>query len=126
TILLSSIATHALSPYLYKNPGYDLFRDFQPITLIAVAPTLLVLNQSLPFKSVQELIAAAKANPGKYSYASGGVGVPPHMAGVIFTSMTGIDMLHVPFKSGGAAHIGTLTGEAHMMFDTAASVMPHV
>src|SRR5688572_9530272 len=126
TILLSSIATHALAPYLYKNPGYDPVSDFAPITLLAIAPTILVLNNALPFKSLQELIAAAKASPGKYSYASGGSGSPPHMAGAIFASMTGITLLHVPYKGGAPAQIDTISGQTHMMFDTAASIMPQV
>ncbi len=126
TILLSSIATHALAPYLYRNPGYDPVRDFQPITLLAIAPTVLALNNAAPFKSLQELIAAARAAPGKYSYASGGAGTPPHMAGVIFSSMTGISLLHVPYKGGAPAQIDTISGQTNMMFDTAASIMPHI
>jgi len=126
TLLLSSIATHALAPFLYRNPGYDPVADFAPITLLAIAPTILVVNNGLPFKSVQELIAAAKASPGKYSYASGGAGSPPHMAGAIFAAMTGITLLHVPYKGGAPAQIDTISGQTHMMFDTAASIMPQV
>jgi tripartite-type tricarboxylate transporter receptor subunit TctC len=113
TILLSSIATHAISPNLYSKPGYDPIRDFAPITLLATAPTVLCVNPTVPVNSVRELIALAKAKPGDFRYASGGNGTPPHMAGVIFASMTAIKLLHVG-------------GETTMMFDTAASILPHV
>lgn len=125
-LLLSSIATHALAPNLYKNPGYDPVKDFSPITLLAVAPTVLVFNNGMPFKGVQDFVAAAKALPGKYSYASGGSGTPPHMAGVIFASMNGINLLHVPYKGGAPAQVDTIAVQTNMMFDTAASVMPQI
>lgn len=126
TILLSSIATHAISPNLYSKPGYDPIRDFAPITLLAIAPTVLCVNPAVPASSVKELIALAKAKPGDLKYASGGNGTPPHMAGVIFASMTGIKLLHVPYKGGGPAIAGLVGGETTMMFDTAASILPHV
>src|SRR5687767_7318006 len=126
TLLLSSIATHAVAPNLYRNPGYDPVRDFTPVTLLAVAPTVLCTNISVPAKSVQELIALAKAKPGELTYASGGNGTAPHMAGAIFASLTGIRLLHVPYKGGGPAIAGLIGGETSMMFDTAASILPHV
>ncbi|MCI3952538.1 MAG: Tricarboxylate transport protein TctC [Burkholderiales bacterium] len=126
TILLSSIATHAISPNLYSNPGYDPIKDFAPITLLAIAPTVLCVNPAVPANSVKELIALAKAKPGDLKFASGGNGTPPHMAGVIFASMTGIKLLHVPYKGGGPAIAGLIGGETTMMFDTAASILPHV
>ena len=126
TILLSSIATHAIAPNLYRNPGYDPVRDFTPITLLAIAPTVLCTNPSVPARSVQELIALAKAKPGELKFASGGSGTPPHMAGEIFAAMTGVKLLHVPYKGGGPAIAGLIGGETSMMFDTAASILPHV
>jgi tripartite-type tricarboxylate transporter receptor subunit TctC len=126
TILLSSIATHAISPNLYSKPGYDPIRDFAPITLLAIAPTVLCVNPTVPANSVKELIALARAKPGDLKFASGGNGTPPHMAGVIFASMTGIKLLHVPYKGGGPAIAGLVGGETTMMFDTAASILPHV
>lgn len=126
TILLSSIATHAISPNLYSKPGYDPIKDFAPITLLAIAPTVLCVNPAVPANSVEELIALAKAKPGDLRFASGGNGTPPHMAGVIFASMTGIRLLHVPYKGGGPAIAGLIGGETTMMFDTAASILPHV
>ena len=126
TLLLSSIATHAVAPHLYRNPGFDPVKDFTPVTLLAIAPTVLCVNASVPVRSVQDLIAAAKAKPGELKFASGGNGTPPHMAGEIFANMTGIKLLHVPYKGGGPAIAGLIGGETSMMFDTAASILPHV
>jgi tripartite-type tricarboxylate transporter receptor subunit TctC len=126
TLLLSSIATHAIAPNLYAKPGYDPVKDFEPITLLAVAPTVVCVNPSVPAKSLKELIALAKAKPGDLKFASGGAATPPHMAGEIFASMTGIRLLHVPYKGGGPAIAGLIGGETTMMFDTAASILPHV
>ena len=126
TLLLSSIATHAIAPNLYAKPGYDPVKDFAPITLLAVAPTVVCVNPSVPARTLKELIGLAKAKPGELKFASGGSATPPHMAGEIFASMTGIRLVHVPYKGGGPAHAGLLGGEANMMFDTAASILPHV
>src|SRR5688500_15215817 len=126
TLLLSSIATHAVAPNLYRNPGYDPLKDFTPVTLLAVAPTVLCVNTAVPARSVQELIALEKAKPGELKFASGGSGTAPHMAGEIFANMTGIRLLHVPYKGGGPAIAGLIGGETTMMFDTAASILPHV
>jgi len=126
TVLLSSIATHAIAPNLYAKPGYDPVKDFAPITLLAIAPTVLCVNPSVPVRSVKELIALAKAKPGQLRFASGGAATPPHMAGEIFASMTGVKLLHVPYKGGGPAIAAMIGGETNMMFDTAASILPHV
>jgi tripartite-type tricarboxylate transporter receptor subunit TctC len=126
TLLLSSIATHAIAPNLYAKPGYDPVKDFSPVTLLAVAPTVVCVNPAVPAKSLKELIALAKARPGELKFASGGLATPPHMAGEIFASMTGIRLIHVPYKGGGPAIVGLIGGEATMMFDTAASILPHV
>jgi tripartite-type tricarboxylate transporter receptor subunit TctC len=91
-----------------------------------VAPTVLCVNPSVAARSVQELIALAKAKPGELKFASGGNGTPPHMAGEIFASMVRIKLLHVPYKGGGPAIAGLIGGETTMMFDTAASILPHV
>ena len=126
TLLLSSIASHAIAPNLYRNPGYDPVKDFTPVTLLAIAPTVLCVNPSVPARSVQELLALARAKPGELKFASGGSGTPPHMAGEIFAAMTGVKLLHVPYKGGGPAIAGLIGGETSMMFDTAASILPHV
>jgi tripartite-type tricarboxylate transporter receptor subunit TctC len=126
TILLSSIATHALSPNLYSRVPYDPIRDFAPITLLGIAPTVLVVTSELPAKSVGELVALAKAKPGHYAYASGGNGTPPHVNAEVFKAVAGIDLLHVAYKGGGPALVDLIAGRVHVMLDTAASAMPHV
>ena len=126
TILLSSIATHALSPNLYAKVPYDPIKDFAPITLLGVAPTVLVVTNDLPAKDLAELVAAAKARPGALAYASGGNGTPPHINGEVFKSVAGVDLLHVPYKGGGPALVDLIAGRVQVMLDTAASAMPHV
>jgi tripartite-type tricarboxylate transporter receptor subunit TctC len=126
TILLSSIATHALSPNLYSRVPYDPIRDFAPITLLGIAPTVLVINQELPAKSLQELISLAKSKPGALAYASGGNGTPPHINAEVFKAVAGVDLLHVAYKGGGPALTDLIAGRVHVMLDTAASAMPHV
>ena len=126
TILLSSIATHALSPNLYSRVPYDAVKDFAPITLLGVAPTVLVVHHDLPAKSLQELVSLARSKPGALAYASGGNGTPPHINAEVFKSVAGVDLLHVAYKGGGPALVDLIAGRVHVMLDTAASAMPHV
>jgi tripartite-type tricarboxylate transporter receptor subunit TctC len=126
TILLSSIATHALSPNLYSRVPYDPVRDFAPITLLGIAPTVLVVNNDLAASNLRELIALAKAKPGTLAYASGGNGTPPHINAEVFKSAAGVDLLHVAYKGGGPALVDLIAGRVQVMLDTAASAMPHV
>ena len=126
TLLLSSIATHAFSPHLYAKPGYDPLRDFSPITLLVVAPTLLVVNPSLPVHSEREGEALAKKRPGQIEFATAGTGSASHMLGETFKSVTAIDIVQIPYKGGGPSIIGVITGEAQMLADPAASILPHV
>jgi tripartite-type tricarboxylate transporter receptor subunit TctC len=126
TLLLGSIATHAISPSLYSKVNYDPVRDFAPITVLAVAPTVLIAGPQVAARSLAELLAAARAQPGKLTYASGGNGTPPHISAEVFKAMTATDLLHIPFKGGGPALVGLMGGQVDLMFDTAASAMPHV
>ncbi len=126
TIVMSSVATHAMAPQLYANPGYDALKDFSAVTLLATTPMLLSVSAGLPYKTLQDVIAAAKASPGKLSYASGGNGTPPHLAAAIFTEKTGIQMVHVPYKGSGPALVDVMSGQIAMIIDTAASVTPHI
>ena len=126
TLLLSSIATHALAPALYAKPGYDPIKDFAAVTTLAVAPTLFVAYRGLPAKAVKDFIALAKAKPGEIRFASGGNGTTPHIAGEVFKALTATDLMHVPYKGGGPAHIDLIAGRVQVMFDTAASASPHV
>jgi tripartite-type tricarboxylate transporter receptor subunit TctC len=126
TILLSSIATHAFAPFLYAKPGYDALRDFVPITNLAISPTIVAVNPSLPVRSLKELLALARARPGQLSLATAGTGSASHMLGETFRSVTGIKVVEIPYKGGGPSHIGMITGEAQLIADPAASIMPHV
>jgi tripartite-type tricarboxylate transporter receptor subunit TctC len=124
TMLLSSIATHALSPNLYSRVPYDPVKDFAPITLLGIAPTVLVVPADLPAKALQEFINLAKKQ--QLAYASGGNGTPPHINAEVFKSVAGIDLLHVAYKGGGPALVDLMAGRVQAMLDTAASAMPHV
>jgi tripartite-type tricarboxylate transporter receptor subunit TctC len=124
TILLSSIATHALSPNLYARVPYDPIKDFAPITLLGIAPTVLVVNYDLPAKNLAELISLAKSK--QLAYASGGNGTPPHINAEVFKALAGVDLLHVAYKGGGPALVDLIGGRVQVMLDTAASAMPHV
>ncbi|MFO1312269.1 MAG: tripartite tricarboxylate transporter substrate binding protein [Burkholderiales bacterium] len=126
TWLLSSVTTHALAPALYPNVRYDPIKDFAPVTILGVAPTVIVVNKDFPANTLQEFVAEVRRNPGKYAFASGGLGTTPHIAGEIFKSQNGLDLLHVPYKGGGPAIADLIGGRVQVMFDTAASAMPHV
>jgi len=126
TIVMTSVATHAMAPQLYANPGYDAIKDFSAVTLLATTPMLLSVSAGLPYKTLQDVIAAAKSSPGKLSYASGGNGTPPHLSAAIFTEKTGIQMVHVPYKGSGPALVDVMSGQIAMIIDTAASVTPHI
>lgn len=126
TLLLSSIVTQALAPHLYNKLTYNAIRDFVPLALIGVAPTVLIASPSVKAKSLREVIAAAKAAPGRLTYASGGNGTSPHIAAEVFKLQTKTDLLHIPFKGGGPSLIALMGGEVDLMLDTAASALPHV
>jgi tripartite-type tricarboxylate transporter receptor subunit TctC len=125
TFLFTS-ASHSLNPSLYSKLGYDPHRDFAPVTLVARVPHLLVVHPSLPVKSVKELIALARARPGEIHYGSGGTGSSIHLAAALFAALAKIDMTHVPYKGGGPAMIGVMSGEAQVIFPTMQSALPHV
>ncbi len=119
-------SSHAINPSMFKKLPYDTVKSFEPVVLTHVLPLMLVVHPSLPAKNVQELVAYGKANPGKLSFASSGPGGAPHMSGELFKSMTGIDMLHVPYKGSTAAHSDLLSGRVSLMFDTVTAINPHV
>ncbi len=125
TIVMGNIA-HAVNMSLYRKPGYDLVADFAPVTMLASTPNILVVGPSIAAKSVSELVALAKAAPGKHHYASAGSGSSSHLAGELFKTMTSIDLLHVPYKGGGPAVTALISGEAAIGFATAPSVLPQV
>ena len=125
TIFFGTVA-NAISVSLYSKLNYDYLKDFTPITLVATTPLVLVANADFPAKSVRELIAFAKANPGKVNFGSGGVGTSNHLAGEMFKSATGTDLVHVPYKGTPAAHTDLLSGQISLMWDNIVAVTPHI
>jgi tripartite-type tricarboxylate transporter receptor subunit TctC len=125
TILFMSVA-HIMSKPVYKNLGYDIERDFTPVTVVTNVPNVLCLHPSLPVKTVQELIALAKSKPGALTYATSGVGSPEHFAGEMFKMMTGTDMLSIPYKGGGPLAVDLVGGQVMLSFNTAPPIMPHI
>jgi tripartite-type tricarboxylate transporter receptor subunit TctC len=115
--LLYTIAIHVQLPHLYKSPPWDAFKDFTPITAGARSATVLTAHVSAPFNTVQELVAYAKANPGKLNYASFGTGTTAHLNGELFKRLAGIDVVHVPYKGSGDAMKDHLTGAVQLFFD---------
>jgi tripartite-type tricarboxylate transporter receptor subunit TctC len=116
TILVGNHAVFAMLPHLTKIP-YDPFKSFQPVALLVAVPNILVVHPSVPAKSVRELIAYAKANPGKLTYASQGVGASGHIAAELFKLHAGIDIVHVPYKGAAPAAQDLAAGHVNMMFD---------
>ena len=125
TLLLGTIA-NASNMTAYKNPGYDTLRDFAPITQTMSAPSVLALHVSVPARSVKELIALAKQQPGKLTFASSGTGGSTHLAGELLRQRAGIDLLHIPYKGAPAALADLLGGQVTMGFQTALSAIPHL
>ena len=115
--LLYTIAIHVQLPHLYRAPPWDAFRDFTPVTTGARSATVLTTHASMPFNTVQELVAYAKANPGKLNYASFGTGTTSHLNGELFKRRAGIDIVHVPYKGSGDAMKDHLTGAVQLFFD---------
>jgi len=114
--MLFTLSSHTINPKLYAKLPFDVEKDFVPIGLAANIPQILVANPSLPVNNVQELIAYAKANPGKLNFASVGTGSPGHIAGELFKLKTGVDIVHVPYKGGGPAVTDTLGGQVQLLF----------
>jgi tripartite-type tricarboxylate transporter receptor subunit TctC len=125
TLLLTTSAD-AWNATLYDNLSFDVVRDFAPVATISRGPGVLVVNPSLPANSVPELIAAAKSNPGKITVASAGIGSAPYMYWELFRSMTGVEMVHVPYHGGGPAIADLLGGQVQVYFGTFASAIQYV
>lgn len=126
TVFFATTGTQAINPSLYEKLPYDPIKDFAPISLVATTANILVANPSLPVKSVKELIAYAKANPGKLTFGSAGNGSSNHLAGELFNMMAGVSMRHVPYKGSAAALNDLLGGQISMMWDVLSTAMPHV
>jgi tripartite-type tricarboxylate transporter receptor subunit TctC len=125
TLLIAGPAL-VVSPYLYAHLGFDPLTDFAGVTMINSAPLLLVVHPSLPVKSVTELIAYAKANPGKLNYGSGGVGATPYLAVELLKSMAGFDAVHVPYKGGAPALADLVAGQLSFMIENVPGTLPFV
>ncbi|MFC7518086.1 tripartite tricarboxylate transporter substrate binding protein [Herbaspirillum sp. GCM10030257] len=126
TIALASQGGMVLNTIAKKKLPYDPIKDFAPITMLATSPLYVVVHPSLQANSISELIALAKSQPGKLTYASIGNGSAQHLATEMFKSMTGIDIMHVPYRGSGGAITDVATGQVHIMFEGAASSMPYV
>lgn len=126
TILMGTIATHALSASLYATPPFDPSADFEPISLLVTVPNVLLVNPEFPANSVEELIAKLKAEPEQHAYASSGNGTPLHLSGELFKSMTGTDMVHVPYQGSGPALVDALSGAVPIIFDNLPSASEHM
>ena len=116
----------AITPNLYTKLPYDPLRDFIPLSLYATMPNILCVNPSLPANNVAEFIKLVKANPGKYKYASSGVGASPHLTMELFKAIAGIDLVHVPYKAAGQAYIETITGQIQAFFFNLPGPLPHI
>ena len=124
--LLFTGAGFVTNPSLYRSVPYDPVRDFEPVSLMALGPNVLVVHPSLPVKSVRELIALAKTQPGRIGFAGSGSGSTPHLAGELFNAMAGVQMVHIPYRGSGPAMIGLLAGDAPVMFLPAINAGGHV
>lgn len=125
TLLLTG-AGLVTNPSLYARIPYDAVKDFDPISLMALGPNVLVVHPSLPVRSVKDLIALAKAKPGQIGFAGSGSGSTPHLAGELFNTLAGVSMVHVPYRGTGPAMIGVLGGETPVMFLPAISAVPQI
>ena len=124
--LLMVLAAHAINPSLYKSLPYDTSKDFAGVSLVATLPLLVAAPLATPADNMQELVAYAKANPGKLTFASAGNGNTSHPAAEMFNKVAGVDMLHVPYKGSGPAVVAMLGGEVSLMFDSISTSLPHV
>jgi len=126
TLVFALSAQLAINPGLYQKIPYDPVRDYAPISLLGAGGYILVVHPSLPVKSVKELVALARSRPGQIAYSSSGNGSGGHLAAVLLNSMTGINMLHVPYKGGGPALMDLIAGQVQVLFATQLASWPHV
>jgi tripartite-type tricarboxylate transporter receptor subunit TctC len=124
--LLMGAVHHAIATSVYRRLGYDFQKDLAPVSTVAVVPNVLVVNPQVPARSVQELLALARAEPGKLAYGSNGAGTGQHLIGAQFESMGHVQLLHVPYKGSGPLTTDLLGGQISMSFDTVTPVLPHI
>ncbi|HEY5366130.1 MAG TPA: tripartite tricarboxylate transporter substrate binding protein, partial [Casimicrobiaceae bacterium] len=126
TVVMGALSTHAVNPTLYPKMPYDAVKDFAPISMVAITPNVLVVSAKSPINSVADLIAAAKANPGKLAFGSGSNGSAGHLAGELFKTETHTDIIHVPYKGAAPATQALLAGDIQFIFDNLANAMAQV
>src|SRR5712664_10559 len=126
TWLLGNNSILATNQSLYRSLPYDPVKDFVPVAFVAIQPNILVVHPGLSVSSVKELITFSKANPGKLNYASTGSGAAAHLSGELFKAMTGVDMVHVPYKGAQPALTDLIAGQVQLMFATSVSVIPYI
>ncbi|NUO89182.1 MAG: tripartite tricarboxylate transporter substrate binding protein [Cupriavidus sp.] len=126
TLLVGSMSTHAMNPALMPNMPFRGVEDFTPLGLLAYVTNTMVVHPSVPAHNVRELIAYAKANPGKLAYASAGPGSTNHLSAVLFEKMAGVQMLHVPYKGGAPAVVDTVAGQTQLLFSAGTQTLSHV
>ena len=126
TLFLGGVGSHAINPNLSDSLPYDPIRDFAPVALLAQAPLVLVVHPSVPADSFKAFVALARSRPGQLNYASNGNGSSSHLAAVMFDTMTGVDMVHVPYKGLSPALTDLLSGRVQLMFSSVVAILPHI
>jgi tripartite-type tricarboxylate transporter receptor subunit TctC len=126
TLLMGNISTHGINVAVFKSLPYDPVKDFAPVSMLGTTPNVLVVHPSVPAKTFKEFIAYAKANPGTIRYGSSGTGGSPHLAMELLKSLTGTDMLHVPYKGSGPVTIDLMSGQIHTTSASVSSQLPYI
>lgn len=126
TLMFSTPGPVVVSPLINRNAGYDTLKDFVPVAMVSQSPLLLVVHPSVPARTVKDLVAHAKANPGKVHFPSPGFGTQPHLVGEMFKQLTGVDIVHVPYRGSAPAITDLLAGQMQFYFDNFANVLQHV
>ena len=124
--VLFAFSSHVTNPSIFEKVPYDPFNDFAPITLAVTSPAVLSVNPSFPAKTIQDLVALIRTHPGKYSFASGGTGTQPQLAGEQFRLSLGLDLVHVPYNGGGPALVSTIAGHTPISFTTLSPAVPYL
>jgi tripartite-type tricarboxylate transporter receptor subunit TctC len=124
--VLFAFSSHVTNPSMFDQLPYDPVKDFAPVTLAVTSPAVLTVHPSFPVKTVEELVALIKAQPGKHSFASGGTGTQPHLAGEQLRMLLGLDLVHVPFNGGGPALASAIGGHTPITFSTLSPAVPHI
>jgi tripartite-type tricarboxylate transporter receptor subunit TctC len=126
TLLFGGTASLSINPGLHKQLAYDPIKDFTAVSLVGTAPSMLIAHPGVPIRTVRDLIQLAREKPGQLNFASAGIGTPPHLAGELFKSMAGVDIVHVPYKGGGPALTDLLAGQVGLYFSGISSALPFV